>query len=235
MKEYLFLLGVAVVCLFVNFTAMGQEHHQQKKDMHKKDPPIGKANEHMHQSSVDQLVQRFESPERDAYQQPEKVMDFLGNIKGKKIMDIGAGSGYFSIRLAKAGAEVIAADVNDEFQGFLKKRIEKEQLGDLDIELRKLPYDNPSLLEEEVDMVFMVNVYHHIEDRTAYFKKVRLGTEQEGDLVIVDFFKTDLPVGPPTDHKVSIDEIVTELKAAGYQNFEVEVDLLPYQFIVRAK
>lgn len=59
--------------------------------------------------------------------------------------------------------------------------------------------------------------------------------KNDGELVVIDFFKTDVPVGPPTNHKVSIDEVVAELKKAGYTSFEVNVDLLPYQFIVKAK
>lgn len=193
------------------------------------------ANEYMLRSSVEELVEYFESPQRDAYQQPEKVLDFLGDIKGKTIMDLGAGSGYFSIKLAKAGAHVIAADVSDEFQDYLKKRLEKDEFRDLDIELRKIPYDNPSLKPGEADMVFLVNTYHHIEDRSEYFAKVKKGVTGEGSLVIIDYYKTALPVGPPVEHKVTMDEVISELKAAGFSHFEVDVNLLPYQFIVRAK
>lgn len=227
MKKAL-LIGMALSCLILCCSKLQAQEHEHK---HKK----GSANEFMHRSSVDQLVQRFESPERDAYQQPEKVIDYLGDIEGKKIMDIGAGSGYFSIRLAKAGAKVIAADVDDEFQGFIRRRIQEEGLEDLAIELRKLPYDDPSLKEEEVDMVFMVNVYHHIEERPAYFSKAKKGIAKGGELVIIDYFKTDLAVGPPLGHKVSMDVVISELKAAGYEDFEVNVNLLPYQFIIRAK
>ena len=68
-----------------------------------------------------------------------------------------------------------------------------------------------------------------------YFAKVKKGLKNDGELVVIDFFKTDVPVGPPTNHKVSIDEVVAELKKARYTSFEVNVDLLPYQFIVKAK
>ena len=219
-------IGIVLGCLILCCSKLQAQEHKHKK---------GSANEFMHRSSVDQLVQRFESPERDAYQQPEKVIDYLGDIKGKKIMDIGAGSGYFSIRLAKAGARVIAADVDDEFQGFIRRRIEEEGLEDLNIELRKLPYDDPSLKEEEADMVFMVNVYHHIEERPTYFSKAKRGIAEEGELVVIDYFKTDLPVGPPVNHKVSMDVVISELKAAGFEYFDVNVNLLPYQFIIRAR
>lgn len=155
----------------------------------------------MHCSSVDTLIKNFESPERDAYQQPAKV---------------------------------IAADVNDEFQQYLKKRIQENNLKN--IELYKIPYDSPALEKNEVDMALIVNTYHHIENRFNYFAEVVKGLAPNGELVVIDFFKIeDIPVGPPMKHKVSIDGVVFELKKAGFTSFEIEVNLLPYQYIVRAK
>lgn len=209
-----------------------KHHHNHSHNGEPKDS-TKTANEYMHQSSTEDLIKRFESPERDAYQKPEKVLNYLGKLKNKKIMDIGAGSGYFSVKLAEKGANVIAADVNDEFQALLKKRIEENQLEN--IELRKIPYDSPNLSEGEVDMVLIVNTYHHIEDRSAYFSKVKQGLKMNGELVVIDFFKADVPVGPPTHHKISIDQVVAELKAAGYTQFEVNVDLLSYQYIIKTQ
>ncbi|MBT0606735.1 class I SAM-dependent methyltransferase [Aequorivita echinoideorum] len=191
------------------------------------------ANEYMHRSSTEDLIKRFESPERDAYQKPELVLEYLGNLEGKKIMDIGAGSGYFSVKLAEKGAQVIAADVDDEFQAALQKRIEDNNLEN--IELRKIPYDSPNLADGEVDMVLIVNTYHHIENRSEYFAKVKQGIKPEGELVVIDYFKKELPVGPPVNHKINLETVKKELKEAGYTELDVNTDLLPYQFIVRAK
>lgn len=212
------------------FSPLFSQHHKHKRDDGRN---TNISNEHMHQSSTEDLIMRFESPERDSYQQPEKVLKYLGKIEDKTIMDIGAGSGYFSVKLAEQGARVIAADVSEEFQAALKKRIEENNLKN--IELRKIPFDSPNLALEEVDMALIVNTYHHIENRSEYFSKVKNGTKAKGELVIIDFFKTDVPVGPPQDHKISIDEVIAELKKAGYIHFEVNVDLLPYQYIIKAK
>jgi cyclopropane fatty-acyl-phospholipid synthase-like methyltransferase len=208
-----------------------EKHHKNRnkhKNRHK-----NAANEHMHKRPVEELIQNFESPERDAYQKPELVLDYLGDITDKTIMDIGAGSGYFSVKLADKGAKVIAADVSDEFQAALKKRIETNNLEN--IELRKIPYDSPSLSEKEVDMVLIVNTYHHIEDRVSYFSEVKTGLKDSGELVVIDFFKKDLPVGPKPDHKIAMDVVTDELKQAGYTLVDVNVDLLPYQYIIRAR
>lgn len=203
----------------------GEDHLKHQESHH------GAANEFMHKSSVADLAKRFESPERDAYQKPDKVLEYLGNIEGKTIMDIGAGSGYFSVKLADRGAKVIAADVSDDFQDIIKKRIKENNLSN--IETRKIPYDSPALAQGEADMVLIVNTYHHIENRTDYFPKVKQGTKAGGELVIIDFFKVEVPVGPPVNHKISIDKVIAELKESGYTKFEVIVDLLPYQFIIR--
>ncbi len=240
MKNAILLIGLVVL-----WSCNGLEHkkeHAHEKDAStetrhhddhgdKNDHTHGSANEYMHQSPVEELVERFESPERDAYQKPEKVLEYLGDLNGKTIMDIGAGSGYFSVKMAKGGAKVIAADVNDEFQAFLEDRIEKEQLQN--ITTRKIPYDSPGLEEGEVDMVLIVNTYHHIEDRPDYFAKVKSGIKENGKLVIIDFFDADIPVGPK-HHKISIDTVISELKEAGYTRFEANVSLLPYQYIITA-
>lgn len=191
------------------------------------------ANAYMHQSSIEELIQRFESPERDAYQHPGKVLEWLGKIEGKTIIDIGAGTGYFSVKLAERGAKVIAADVDDELLAYLGERISKNDLRN--IEVRKVPYDSPGLADGEADVVFLVNTYHHIEGRVEYFAKVRQGMAKGADLVIIDFFATDLPVGPPPTHKIPIDQVLAELRQAGFTTFDLEVDLLPYQFLLRAR
>jgi cyclopropane fatty-acyl-phospholipid synthase-like methyltransferase len=204
--------------------ALAQEHRQHTP---------GKANQHMHRRPVDDLIRDFESPERDAYQKPEVVMAWLGELHQKTVMDLGTGSGYFAVRLAAAGAKVIAADVNDDFLDKLKQRINKLELEDR-ISLRKLEYDSPQLSDGEVDMVFMVNVYHHIEDRIDYFTKVLNGIKPGGTLVVIDFYKRDLPVGPPPDHKVSLFETMTELNEAGFKKFELDMNLLEYQYMIKA-
>ena len=103
--KYLFII-LSVFFLQTNIFA---QHHHDHKHGHG-----ANANEYMHQSSMDELIERFESPERDAYQMPDKVLDAIGDLKGKTVMDIGAGSGYFSVKLARRAGQVIAADVSKE-------------------------------------------------------------------------------------------------------------------------
>lgn len=196
------------------------------------------ANSHMHNKPFDELIASFESKERDATQKPYKVIELFGNLSGKKILDIGAGSGYFTFKLAKQGAFVIAGDVDDEFQNYIKRKIEENAEYSDNIELRKLEYNDPMLTKNEVDGAIVVNTYHHIDDRVSYFKKVNYGLKADGSLMIVDFkkekFKEKIQ-GPPYELRFSSKTIVDELREAGYKEIKVNNELLPYQYIIIAK
>lgn len=233
------LIGILFLvssCVETKNQTQDSNNHKDQHELHD-DSIMGQhtnsANKHMHKSSVDALIERFESPERDAYQQPDKVLEYLGNINNKTILDIGAGSGYFSVKLAANGANVIAADVDDEFLEFIENRIEKDSIKN--IELRKIPYDSPSLADKEADMVLIVNTYHHIEDRVNYFSKVKKGLKDNGELIVIDFYKKELPVGPKPDHKISKAVVISELEQAGFMISDINVELLPYQYIIKAK
>lgn len=213
----------------------GHNHSQQHDSEGHNHDHHGQANAHMHGSSFEELVERFESPKRDTYQQPQKVMDYLGDVRGKKVMDIGAGTGYFSFKLADAGASVIAADVDDQFQRYIGDKKNKLGYSVDQVSLRKIPRNSPSLATGEVDIVLMVNTYHHIEDRVPYFALVRSGLKSGGSLIVIDFFKKDVPVGPPAEMKIASSQVMSELKEAGFSSFDLNVDLLQYQFILRAQ
>lgn len=195
----------------------------------------GHANEYMHQSDFEDLVKRFEAPDRAEWQKPEELIASLGEVKGKRIADLGAGTGYFSVRLAKAGAHVIALDVDQQFVDYLNHRMsELPPTEAANMEVRLTPYEHADLGQAEVDMVLTVDTYHHFEDRVAYFTQLRNTIKPGGTLVIVDFKPGDQPQGPPAEMKIAPDQIEKELKEAGFTTFELNNDLLPYQFILKA-
>ena len=194
----------------------------------------GDANVHMNQQPFEELAAGFESPERDAWQKPDEVIAALGDVAGKTIMDIGSGTGYFSFRLVDAGANVICADIDERFLDYIASRKEQRGIPDERMELRHVPYDSALLQPGEVDMVLLVDTYHHILNREEYFAEVRAGIKPGGQLVIVDFFKRELPVGPPVDMKLDRETIIEELRNAGFERFEIDGELLPYQFIITA-
>lgn len=193
----------------------------------------GKANHHMNKRSFEELVDHFENPERDVWQQPEKVIAFLGDLKNKTIIDIGAGTAYFETKIKEPSAKLIATDVDDRFIKYIDERIKKE--GFSNVITRKAEYEKPPVNTAEADVVFMVDVYHHIENRVDYFKIVKSGLKPEGSLVIVDFKKGDFEVGPPDEMKLQAQEIINEMKAAGLNFTEADSTSLKYQYMLKFK
>jgi ubiquinone/menaquinone biosynthesis C-methylase UbiE len=211
------------------------DHAHHEHDHHGHAHDHGHANEHMNENDFQDLVDRFESEERTEYQQPDLVLDTLGPFEGLKVMEIGAGTGYFSFRMADRGAKVIAADVDDRFQEYIRNKRDSLGISEEDISLRKVPYDDPKLDSAEVDMVLVVNTYHHIENRSDYFSKVLRGLRPGGKLVVIDFKKEKMSVGPPIQMKLNPSQVSRELKAAGFKKVNSDSRLLKYQYIITAQ
>lgn len=237
MKKHVSIRGSALLVAAALFTSCNSEQNTMEHSQHKENH---QRHSHGHgftdKKAVEQMAKNFESAERDSIQKPYKIVEYLGDITGKTIVDIGAGTGYFSVKFSDKGAHVIAADVSEEFQNYLKERIGKNKI--TNIELRKTPYDNPLLSDGEADLVFIANTYHHIENRTDYFAKVKKGLKPNGELVVVDYFNAELPkdiTAPPIEMRVSVDQVIAELKNAGFVSFEAELNILPYQYIIKAK
>ncbi|GAB4490859.1 MAG: class I SAM-dependent methyltransferase [Raineya sp.] len=218
-----FSLGFIFLFTAVMLHAQEHKHHHHH----------GEANEFMNKSKFEKLVERFESPEREKWQKPDEVIKFLGKVKNKTLIDIGAGTGYFAFRLAPLAKFVIATDVDERFLEFIKNKNEKLQYKNLIT--RKAEYDKPPLQENEADLVYSVNVYHHIENREAYFAELYRRIKKGGELVIVDFKKGDLPEGPPDAMKISEKQVLEELGRAGFKKVKVDTQTLPYQYMVKVK
>ena len=184
-------------------------------------------NDYMHRNRFESLVNSFESASRLEWQKPDDVIVLFGDLSGKTIQDIGAGTGYFVFRLAKTAEKVIAADVDERFMELANYRLDTmtDELLKAKIKVRKIPYDNPGLSPEEVDGVLLVNTYHHIEDRVSYMKKIRKGVRKGGRILIVDFYKnTDF--GPPSHHKLAKEVVIAELTKAGFSEIKINAELL---------
>jgi cyclopropane fatty-acyl-phospholipid synthase-like methyltransferase len=227
------ILVAALVLAIAAPRATAQHGHGAHAD-EAGDGHAGHANQFMNRQSFAELAARFESAERDAWQKPGAVMARLGDLAGKRVMDIGSGTGYFSFRLAAAGAHVICGDVDERFLDHIRERMVREQVDPATMEPRHLAFDSPGLAPAEVDLVILVDTYHHMENREAYFAAVRAGLAAGGRLVVIDFFKRDDPVGPPARMKVAEDEVVGELARAGFSRFSIDRGLLPYQYLVEA-
>lgn len=190
------------------------------------------ANAHMHQSSFDDLVARFEGEDRATWQHPAQVIALLGDIEGQSIIDIGAGTGYFSFRLAEKGAQVIAADVDERFLNYIKDK--KSRSGDTLVTPTLVEYDDPLLGDSSIDHAIIVDTYHHIEDRVLYFNKVLKGLKESGTLMVVDFKKVETAHGPPVHIRISQEDVANELRQAGFKEIEINSILLEEQYIIVA-
>lgn len=191
--------------------------------------------EYLSNANFDQLLQNYEDPQRVEWQNPDLVLEKLGNLNGQVVADIGAGSGYFTFRMAQSARKVIAIDVDPRFLEYIEER--KEEIPqDLSkrIETRHTKEDDPGLERSEVDIALVVNTYHFLDSRSEYFKKVKRGLSGKGFLVIVDFKNMSLPVGPPRELLVSPEAAINELREAGFQEFSLDEKSLEYQYILKA-
>lgn len=182
---------------------------------------------------VDRWVERFDDPERDAWQRPDEVVRFLDLRPGDTVADLGAGTGYFSVRLARAlgeGGRVLAVDVEPALVEHMRARAEREGLTAV-MEPRLAARDDPGLPAEEVDRILIVNTWHHIDDRLDYLERLARALAPGGRVVVVDYREGDLPVGPPEGHKLSEEHVRSEFAEAGW-TLQRAPDLLPYQYVL---
>lgn len=177
----------------------------------------------------------LERPERDAYQKPDEVMRLLAFRPGERVADLGAGSGYFTFRVARAvGAEgrVLALDINDTLLELLRERVAASGLAN--IEVAKVERDDPKLPPGGLDTILMVDTLHYVKDRPAYAQKLAAGLAPGGRVVIVDFLPKPIeerPWGPPPEQEMPRAEVDAAMAAAGLVPAAVH-DFLTEQFFV---
>lgn len=206
---------------------------EEKGHHHSGHGPGHAANEHMNKRSLEELIARFESPERQEWQRSDVLLDTLGDLSGKTVADIGSGSGFLAFKMVERGARVLCVDVDERFLAYILGKRDALGLSDK-IELRTSPYERPALNTNEADLIITVNTYHHIEDRVSYFRHVRDALVAGGQLIVVDFKEGEQPVGPPESMKIAATQIESELREAGFGTFSVDRDTLPYQFVLTA-
>lgn len=195
--------------------------------------PPGEVEHHHHPPMpLDEYIACMEDPERDKWQKPEELLAALALKPGERILDLGAGPGYFALRIARAvtgSGHVFAADIEPGMLTALIDRMKKAGVKNITPVL--VPPDDTTLPEASVDMVFICDTYHHLEDRAHYLERLRRVVRKDGRLVIVDFHKKKLPVGPPVEMKIDGADVKREVEGAGYK-LEKDLGLLPYQYVL---
>lgn len=185
--------------------------------------------------NFDLLVKNYEDPDRKSWQNPQLVIEKLGDISGKTIADIGAGTGYFTFRLAPFAQKVIAIDIDSRFLSYIEdKRDQSPEEIYEKIEIRLSKPEDPLLKHSETDIVLIVNTFHFINNRIDYLKKVKQGLRDGGKLVIVDFKGGNMPVGPSEDTKIPPSMVVDEVMKSGFGDVNIDLTSLQYQYIIIA-
>jgi arsenite methyltransferase len=193
-----------------------------------KSVPVAKLKE-----AVAELLKRSSTPAepdaRDKEQKPDEVLKLMNVKPGQVIVDIGAGSGYFTRRFAAAvgpagkaiGVEIDPAMVH-------KLNADARMLSLTNYEARLVPSDDPMLAASSADVIFLCDTYHHVDDRAVYFAKVRQSLKPGGRLVIIDRVRTK----DRLEHSSDKEEVVDELRRAGYRLAREFDLLLPKQYFL---
>ena len=154
----------------------------------------------------------FDSPGRDERLQINRVMDILAITPGKTVADIGAGSGWFTVRAARRVTDtgtVYAVDINPEAIKYIDKRAAKEQLHNVKTILSKP--DDPLLPKDKIDAVLLIKTYHEVAQPTNLLRNLRASLRPGAKVGIID------RNGNGEDHGINRDVVIKEAEEAGYR------------------
>lgn len=186
---------------------------------------LGQVPHQHHPPSSGEYAKVLEDPSRDEWQKPHEVVMALGLKATDVVADIGAGTGYFARRFANHASKVYAVDIDKELLAIIQKNAPPNLTAVL------AAPDDPRLPEQSVDLIFFCDVLHHIANRAAYYPKLVKALKPGGRVVVIDFYKKPLPVGPPESMKLSEKEVIAEFQKAGFA-LRKRLDILPYQYFL---
>ena len=171
----------------------------------------------------------LDRPERESEEKPVEVikaMDLHGN---EVVADLGAGSGYFTFRIAPKAGKVLAVEIQDEMIATLRQRATEQKAGN--VEVVKGDECDPRLPAGGVDLVLMVDVYHELACPFEVMTQVRKALKPGGRVVFVEYRKEDPQVPIKEVHKMSVEQLDKEMKAVKLTRVQT-VEVLPLQHIV---
>lgn len=187
------------------------------------------AGHHHDFKGIEQWINRLDHPERAKKQRPDEVIAQLGLQNNDVVADIGAGTGYFAIRIAEAYPQVsvIAADPEPEMVDYLKSQSVERNLTNLEPVIID-PF-KPSL-PVKATLALMVDTLHHIENRVEYLKLLCGNMAPSARIAVIDY-SIEASEGPPAAHRIAISRIVDEFKQVGYK-LQEDLKFLPNQYFL---
>jgi len=187
--------------------------------------------EKMHQDPK-AYIAMLESPERTAEQKPDEVIAALGLKQGEVIADIGAGSGFFTFRFAPRvgnGGRIYAVDINPDMILYMNRYIRDKGVKNVVTILS--PADDPLLPDASINRFFICNTWHHVPGQAQYAELMKKMLKPGGQVVVLDYKKEKLPVGPPPEMKTAREEVIRDVESAGFK-LHKEHTFLPYQYFL---
>jgi ubiquinone/menaquinone biosynthesis C-methylase UbiE len=177
-------------------------------------------------------LSELEGPDREAWQRPDQIMDALRIADGSAVADLGAGGGWFVVRLARRVGPrglVYAEDIQKEMIESMDRRVQREGLRNVRMVLGTA--DDPKLPPASVDAVLIVDAYHEVERPLDLLRNVRSALKPTGRLGIVEFRKDGWGPGPPLEERVDEAVVIKYAEAAGLRLVSRET-FLPYQYLL---
>jgi ubiquinone/menaquinone biosynthesis C-methylase UbiE len=186
--------------------------------------------------NVTEYLDRLDRPDRDLDQKPAEVIQALDLKPGMAVADLGSGSGYFTRRFLESvapGGTVYAIDVEPKALDYIRDHLSPAQPNTSSLAFIHADPDNSKLKAGSVDLLFLCNTYHHIENRPRYFSHAAEAIRPGGRLVVIDFYADHRSgdLGFPKDHLVSHQRVIDELTGAGYR-LAREHTFLPRQYFL---
>jgi SAM-dependent methyltransferase len=173
--------------------------------------------------------------ERESEEHPEQALDALNLKPGMVVADVGAGTGYMSLKMAKRvgpSGKVYAEDVQPEMLRMLRQNAGKEKATNVETVLGN--ETDPKLPAGQIDLILLVDVYHEFSQPQKMLQRMREALKPDGRLVLLEYRKEDPNVPIRPEHKMSVDEVRIELGAEGFQLDKV-IETLPRQHILILK
>ena len=177
---------------------------------------------------------QLEGPDRDVWQRPDQIMDALNIAEGSFVADLGAASGWFTIRLARRvgpNGRVYAEDIQPQMIEVIKRRVPRENLSYNNVETTLGTAEDPKLPIGKLDAVLIVDAYHEMSRPVALLRNAARALKPDGRLGIVEFNMAGGGPGPDMDERVDPERVIREANEAGL-HLLARPDLLRYQYML---